>query len=133
MHVFLLNTHFDVMTCLFAGPSTIEKTLIPPKILSLLCIRHAKALRLASPWLACRFLDHQYRFPLLQRGAFEQGEEVARLKKKLCCGEALGLLLAAAEGLVVVWKEESAAPSAKDRVLSWRWRKAVDTVEICSI
>ena len=75
-------------------------------------MRHAKALRLASSWLACRFLDHQRRFPLLQRGAFQQVEEVARLDLFCCCGEALGLLLAGAKGLLVVWKEESAAPLA---------------------
>ena len=75
-------------------------------------MRHAKALILASSWLACKSLDHQHRLPLLQRGAFQQGEEVARLDLFCCCGEALGLLLAAAEGLVAVWKEESVASLA---------------------
>ena len=40
------------------------------------------------------------------------GEEVARLDLFCCYVEALEPLLAAAEGLVAVWKEESNAPLA---------------------
>ena len=75
-------------------------------------MRHAKALLVASSWLACRSLDHQHRFSLLQQGAFQQGEEVARLDLLCYGGEAVGVLLAATEVLVTVGKEESTAPLA---------------------